>query len=80
MANRFRLHCSLLAATGRMFVHASEELRDGTPVAHNIQILGLQLQKYTVAGPTANQSWRGEVGVPEEVHCKFEKPMVPHQG
>ncbi|KAL6770296.1 hypothetical protein ACKKBG_A34405 [Auxenochlorella protothecoides x Auxenochlorella symbiontica] len=58
MANGFRLHCSLHAATGRMFAHASEVLRDGSLVAHNIQVLGLQLQKYTVAGPTVDRSWR----------------------
>ena len=54
-ANTFVLHCSLQAASGKMFVHAREA--GGSANAH---CLGLLLSKYIPEpGPLASSSWQG---------------------
>ena len=57
----FRLHCSLQAATGRMFIHASETGPDGTPLRDNIQVLGLQLTNYTSAEQSGAEAWEDAI-------------------
>lgn len=58
--NTFRLHCSLQAATGRMFVHASETGPEGEPLRDNIQVLGLQLTNYADGDRCKSDTWEGE--------------------
>ena len=59
-ANRFRLHCVLHEQSGRMFVHATEISSDNTPIADNVQVLGLQVDRYCHAKPPQGAlSWAG---------------------
>jgi hypothetical protein len=55
----FRLHCALQAATGRLFVHASELDENGVPKPSNIQVLGLQLLNYVDTDREDKSSWEG---------------------
>lgn len=55
----FRLHCALQAATGRLFVHASELEENGVPKPSNIQVLGLQLLNYVNTDREDSSSWEG---------------------
>jgi hypothetical protein len=57
----FRLHCALQAATGRLFVHASELDENGVPKPSNIQVLGLQLLNYVDTDREDKSSWEGIV-------------------
>jgi hypothetical protein len=59
--NRFRLHCSLQAATDRLFVHASELTLDGEPMADNIQVMGLQMGNYVDLEACKESTWEGVV-------------------
>lgn len=61
-ANRFRLHCALHPESGRMFVHASEILKDGSPLEDNIQVMGLQVDRYCHQNEEGKAtSWNGNV-------------------
>lgn len=58
-ARRFRLHCSLQAATDRLFVHACELADNGEPVSDNIQVMGLQLGNYVNMEGYKTSPWEG---------------------
>ena len=53
-ANVFVLHCSLQAATGKVFVHAREQGN-----SRNVQCLGLLLRKYIPEPAPARPAWQG---------------------
>jgi hypothetical protein len=63
-ANIFVLHCSLQAATGKVFVHAREQGN-----SRNVQCLGLLLRKYIPEPALARPTWRG---LPEQAEALGE--------
>ena len=63
-ANAFALHCSLQAATGKVFVHAREQGN-----SRNVQCLGLLLRKYIPEPALARPTWQG---LPEQAEALGE--------